>query len=105
LFLQKGIIKTEYNKATDNYKAYFNNDAVYSEFERIISILIMNDSFNVSEFLIVYNDISNLLRFEKMFTQKNTKKLIEAWAGKFNIENKDFYFEYTNRRKWVKIQK
>jgi hypothetical protein len=105
LFLQKGIIKTQYNKATDNYKAYFNNDAVYSEFERIISILIMNDSFNVSEFLIVYNDISNLLRFEKMFTQKNTKKLIEAWAGKFNIENKDFYFQYTNRRKWVKIQK
>jgi hypothetical protein len=105
LFLQKGIIKTEYNKTGDNYKAYFNNDAVYSEFERIISILIMNDNFNVSEFLSLYIDIFNPLRFEKMFTTKNTKKLIDAWAGKFNIENKDFYFEYTNRRKWVKIHK
>ena len=102
LFLQKGIIKTEYNKTNDNYKAYFSNDAVYTEFERIISILIMNDSFNVSEFLSVYNDILNPLRFEKMFTTKNTKKLIDAWAGIFNKENKGFYFEYTNRRKWVK---
>ena len=103
LFLQKGIIKTEYNKAGDNYKAYFSNDAVYTEFERIISILIANESFNVTDFLSVYNDISNPLRFEKMFTTKNTKKLIDAWAGIFNKENKNFYFEYTNRRKWVKI--
>lgn len=103
LFLQKGIIKTEYNKTYDNYKAYFSNDAVYTEFERIISILIMNDSFNVSEFLSVYNDIYNPLRFEKMFTTKNTKKLIDAWAGIFNKENKDFYFEYSQRtRNWIK---
>lgn len=102
LFLQKGIIKTEYNKTDDNYKAYFSNDAVYTEFERIISILIMNDSFNVSEFLSVYNDVLNPLRFEKMFTTKNTKRFIDTWAGKFNKENKTFYFEYTNRRKWVK---
>lgn len=102
LYLQKGIIKTEYNKTNDNYKAYFSNDAVYTEFERIISILIMNDSFNVSNFLNVYNDISNPLRFEKMFTTKNIKKLIDVWVGKFNNERREFWFEYTNRRKWVK---
>ncbi|MFV5699986.1 hypothetical protein ACM55H_16620 [Flavobacterium sp. ZT3R17] len=102
LFLQKGIIKTEYNKTGDNYKAYFNNDVIYTEFERIISILTMNDDFNVSEFLSVYNDISNPLRFEKMFNNKNTKKLIDAWMGKFNAERQEFWFEYTNRRKWIK---
>jgi hypothetical protein len=102
LFLQKGIIKTEYNKTDDNYKAYFNNDVVYTEFERIISILKMNDSFNVTDFLKEYNDISNPLRFEKMFTVKNTRKLIDAWVGKFNNEKRGFWFEYTNRRKWVK---
>lgn len=102
LYLQKGIIKTEYNKTNDNYKAYFSNDVVYTEFERIISILIVNDSFNVSDFLNVYNDISNPLRFEKMFTNKNTKKFIDAWTGKFNNERHGFWFEYTNRRKWVK---
>lgn len=102
LYLQKGIIKTEYNKTNDNYKAYFSNDAVYTEFERIISILIVNEDFNVSEFLSVYNDTSNPLRFEKMFTLKNTRKLIDAWIGKFNNESREFWFEYTNRRKWVK---
>ncbi|MNX74196.1 hypothetical protein D3C86_1056270 [compost metagenome] len=102
LYLQKGIIKTEYSKTNDNFKAYFNNDAVYTEFERIISILIMNDSFNVSDFLNVYNDNLNPLRFEKMFTVKNIKKLIDAWVGKFNNQRREFWFEYTNRRKWIK---
>lgn len=106
LFLQKGIIKTDYNKAGDNYKAYFSNDVIYTEFERIISIVIQQDNFNVSEFLSIYNDSGNNLRFEKMFTQKNTKKFIDAWAGKFNIENESFYFEYTtSKRKWVKKSK
>jgi hypothetical protein len=103
LFLQNGIIKTEYNKTVDNYRAYFNNDVVYSEFERIIAILIMNDSFNVSEFLNVYNDILNPLRFEKMFTSHNAKRLIDAWAGKFNLEKHEFGFEYSKgKRKWIK---
>jgi hypothetical protein len=105
LYLQKGIIKTEYNKTGDNYKAYFSNDAVYTEFERIISILIMNEDFNVSEFLSVYNDVSNPLRFEKMFTTKNAKRFIDTWAGKFNKESKVFYFEYSQTwRKWIKKQ-
>lgn len=103
LYLQKGIIKTEYNKSNDNYKAYFNNDAVYTEFERIISLLISNDSFNVTDFLNIYNDISNPLRTEKMFSIKNVKKLIEAWAGKFNTERHGFWFKrIENEKKWIK---
>ncbi|MEG1023268.1 MAG: hypothetical protein RSF34_02265 [Flavobacterium sp.] len=107
LFLQKGIIKTEYNKTVDNYKAYFSNDAIHNEFHNCISVLMSGNTpfeFTVSDFLRVYNDKENPLRFEKMFTTKNTKKLIDAWVGKFNTENKDFYFQYTNRRKWIKIQ-
>lgn len=50
LYLQKGIRKTEYNKTGDNFKACFYNDAIYTEFERIISILIVKDCFNVSDF-------------------------------------------------------
>ena len=103
LYLQKGIIKTEYNKTNDNYKAYFSNDAVYTECERIISILIMNDSFNVSDFLSVYNDVLNPLKYEKMFTSKNTKKFIDAWIGKFNNERHGFWFERSDRaKKWNK---
>lgn len=105
LFLQKGVIKTEYNKTGDNYKAYFNNDAVFDEFHRCVNSFIQDNTcfeFSVTDFLRRYNDIENPLRFEKMFTTKNTKKFIDAWIGKFNTENKDYYFEYTNRRKWVK---
>ena len=107
LFLQKGIIKTEYNKTVDNYKAYFSNDAIHNEFHNCISVLMSGNTpfdFSVSDFLRVYNDKENPLRFEKMFTTKNAKKLIDAWVGKFNTENKDFYFQYTNRRKWIKIE-
>lgn len=106
LFLEKGIIKTEYNKTGDNYKAYFNNDAVYNEFHRCIYNFV-NDksclSFSVSDFLKEYNDISNPLRFEKMFTTRNVKRYIDAWVGNFNRENKNFMFEYSLRdRKWNK---
>ncbi|MEG0848404.1 MAG: hypothetical protein RSH24_00975, partial [Flavobacterium sp.] len=79
LFLQKGIIKTEYNKTVDNYKAYFSNDAIHNEFHNCISVLMSGNTpfeFTVSDFLRVYNDKENPLRFEKMFTTKNTKKLI-----------------------------
>ena len=105
LFLQKGILKTEYNKAGDNYKAYFSNDAVYNEFHRCINTFITDNTcieFSVTDFLIKYNDIENPLRFEKMFTTKNTKKFIDAWVGKFNIDKNGFGLEYTNRRKWIK---
>lgn len=108
LYLQKGIIKTEYNKAGDNYKAYFSNDVIHNEFHNCITVLMSENTpfeFSVSDFLRVYNDKENPLRFEKMFTTKNTKKLIDAWVGKFNTENKDFYFQYTNRRKWIKTIK
>ena len=105
LYLQKGIIKTQYDKAGDNYKAYFNNDAIFSEFHRIINQFVDDPfctEFTVSDFLNVYNDTFNPLRFEKMFTIRNTKRLIDAWVGKFNSESIDFGIEYTNRRKWVK---
>jgi hypothetical protein len=108
LYLQIGIIKTEYNKTGDNYKAYFNNDAVYNEFHRCVNNFVIDSTcndFSVTDFLKEYNDIGNPLRFEKMFTTKNTKKFIDAWVGKFNSENKEFYLEYSQRtRNWIKKQ-
>jgi len=106
LYIQKGIIKTEYNKAGDNYKAYFTNDVVYNEFHRCVKNFIYDsdrNSFSVTDFLKEYLDIMNPLRFEKMFTTKNTKKFIDAWVGNFNRENKGFIFKYSqSTRNWVK---
>ncbi|AOW10488.1 hypothetical protein [Flavobacterium gilvum] len=105
LYLQKGIIKTDYNKTNDNYKAKFSSDAILEEFERIMSILIENDSFKVSDFLKLYNDPSNSMRHEKIFTIKNTKKFIDVWMDKFNSERHEFGFEYIQRsRNWIKKQ-
>jgi hypothetical protein len=106
LYLQKGIIKTEYNKTGDNYRAYFNNDAVYNEFHRCANHFVTDItclSFSVTDFLREYNDGSNPLRYEKMFTTKNAKRFIDAWVGNFNRENKNFMFEYSQTwRKWIK---
>uniref|UniRef100_UPI00404B0ACC hypothetical protein n=1 Tax=Flavobacterium sp. TaxID=239 RepID=UPI00404B0ACC len=106
LFLQKGIIKTEYNKTGDNFKAYFRNDAVFNEFNRCIKNFIDDEDcsgFSVTDLLNIYNENSNPLRGEKMFTTRNAKKLIDAWVGNFNRENKKFMFEYIKReRKWIK---
>ena len=108
LYLTKGIIKTEYNKTSDNYKAYFNNDVIYSEFHRCIAILLSGNSsyeFNVSDFLSIYNDSENSLRFEKIFHTKNTKKYIDAWVGKYNTEKHGYYFDRLERdKKWIKKQ-
>ena len=108
LYLEKGIIKVNYNKADDNYKAYFNNDVIYSEFHRCIDILVNGNSpfeFNVSDFLRVYNDSENPLRFEKIFSIKNTKKYIDAWVGKYNTDQHGYYFERLERqKKWIKKQ-
>jgi len=106
LYLQKGIIKTEYNKTGDNYKAYFNNDAVYNEFHRCVNNFVYDktySSISVTDFLKEYNDISNALRFEKMFTIRNAKRYIDAWVGNFNKERHGFCFEYSKRtRNWIK---
>ncbi len=106
LYLQKGIIKTEYDKTDDNYRAYFNNDAVHNEFHRIIDQFVDDQlctEFTVTSFLNVYNDTLNPLRFEKMFTTRNTKRLIDTWVGKFNSESIDFGIEYSQRtRNWIK---
>jgi hypothetical protein len=106
LYLQKGIIKTEYNKTGDNYKAYFNNDAVYNEFHRCVNNFVYDKTYtaiSVTDFLREYNDISNPLRFEKMFTIRNAKRHIDAWVGNFNKERHGFCLEYSQRtRNWIK---
>jgi hypothetical protein len=104
--LQKGILKTEYNKTDDNYRAYFNNDAVYNEFHRCVNNFVYDKTYtaiSVTDFLREYNDISNPLRFEKMFTIRNAKRHIDAWVGNFNKERQGFCFEYSQRtRNWIK---
>lgn len=98
MFLDFGLEKIIYDKDADNYNAYFHNDGVEQEFERIFDILTQRESFRVSDFLKIYQNIENPLRFEKFFHQNNTKKLIEIYLKKNNgidIEYKE------SEKKWI----
>lgn len=99
LFRAHGLEAPEYDKNEDNFKAYFYNDAVLLEFERVFyKVQGMVGGFSVGDFLRCYLDLENPLRFEKYFHTKNTKSLVDAYI-KFN----QLGFDYSQRdKKWKK---
>jgi hypothetical protein len=106
LFLENGVNQIPYNKTTDNFMAYFNNDSMLDEFERIINILFEDGtSFGVNDFLRLYEDSDNPLKFEKMFHIRNVKKLINVWLAMQgqNSRGVDWAYNLTSK-KWIKRQ-
>jgi hypothetical protein len=101
LFFSEGLQQIQYNKDRDNFSAYFNNTAMLQEFERIIGLLIENNSeFIVRDFLSIYNE--SPLRHEKLFSIKNVKKLIDIWIKLNLFENPDIIINYQQSgRKWI----
>ncbi|GGE25579.1 hypothetical protein [Psychroflexus planctonicus] len=89
-FIEFGLDAPKYDKDVDNYRAYFYNDTLLNEFERILNEATRDNEkgFNVSEFLRIYNTGGNTLRFEKFFTSKNTKTLIDTYLKHHKIEHK-----------------
>lgn len=87
-YLELGLEAPAYNKEADNFRAYFYNDTLLSEFERIFDIIKRDrlDGFNVSRFLDVYQSYDNSLRSERFFTSKNTKTLINIYLKHQNIK-------------------
>lgn len=107
LFFDKGLIRIEYNKDVDNYKACFENDAVLEEFERIIKYLTESASeITASSFLSEYNDPTNRLRNEKFFHKQNISSMISTFFN-FNatnpLYNNWFYKTSKNRKRWEKV--
>jgi len=100
LYLKEGLQALEYDKGLDNYRALFNNEAVENEFERIFDVLKeYGDSFTVNDFLSIYQNYENQLRYEKFFHKNNVKKMINAYIHKHKLN-----IDYVERdRKW-KVQ-
>jgi len=98
LYLNEGLDAPRYDKDEDNFRAYFYNDSLLNEFERIFNQITTNQSeFNVSGFLKVYNDYQNPLRSEKFFHHKNMKTLIDVY-----LKHKKIPYPYISRdRKWL----
>lgn len=99
-YLANGLTLMEYDKEYDNFIAYFNNDSVLDEFERIFKIVKMyEDGFNVSDFLAVYKDPMNPLKYEKYFHNNNVKGLIQVYLRYWKLP-----FEYSQmNRKWITV--
>lgn len=88
-YLEFGLEAPNYNKTADNYRAYFYNDTLETEFERIFNLVKEDrvEGFNVSRFLEAYQDFNNSLRYEKFFNHKNTKTLINVYLKHHNIKH------------------
>jgi hypothetical protein len=101
-YLIDGLQRIAYDKTEDNYKASFGCDAKESEMARIIDDIVNVKryvSFNVSDFMNIYNKYDNPLKGEKFFTSKNSKKLIDIYLKNL----KENHFEYRQRDKsWRK---
>ncbi len=86
LFLDNGVEGINYSKDADNFRAYFSNDVLLDEFERILKIVEAKGEFKAMEFLDEYN--AGGLRNERIFHRNNIKKYIDTYIDyhKKNIE-------------------
>ena len=101
LYLQYGMERIEYDKNEDNFMAYFNNDAILHEFERIFSEISCNEvGFNVSAFEERYKYYHNPVKNEGYFHRNNIKKLVDVYI---NYHKLPFYY-VTKERRWKKIE-
>lgn len=93
-YLKHGLKTIKYDKREDNFKAYFYNDPILEEAERIFDSLNGRD-FTVTDFLNEHK--SNYLYHHKPeFNVRNAKKYIDAF-----IEFKEIKYRYEKKtRKW-----
>ncbi len=97
-YIKNGLTAPICKKNDDNFRAYFNNDSILQEFERIFSELTeKQNEFKVNDFLTLYKHPNNELRFDNLFTHKNLKKLIDVYIKYNNLK-----INYNQRnRSWV----
>ncbi|MFA5619569.1 MAG: hypothetical protein WDA08_04590 [Weeksellaceae bacterium] len=94
-YLKHGLKTIKYDKREDNFKAYYYNDAMLEEAERIFDLLGGCD-FTVTDFLNEHK-MNQLYCYKPEFNVRNAKKYIDAF-----IEFKELKFRYDKKwRKWV----
>jgi hypothetical protein len=103
LYLTDGLNQIQYDKSRDNYLAYFNNDVMIDEFERImINLIDSNNTFSVMDFLSRYDAYDNPLKLQKFFHSRNVKKLVDIWLSEKQRVNEYLGWNYQQaQRKWM----
>jgi hypothetical protein len=84
LFLDNGVEGIKYSKDADNFRAYFSNDVLLDEFERIFQLMEAKGEFKAMDFLGEYNN--GTLRNERIFHRNNVKKYIDTYIDYHNKE-------------------
>lgn len=77
LYLVIGIESIEYSKDADNFRAYFSNEVVLDEFERIFKEMESKGSFKAMDFLNEYKN--GPLRWDGIFHRNNVKRYIDTY--------------------------
>lgn len=79
-YLKFGLETIEYDKRVDNFQAYFSNDAILNEAERIFEIIKSNckNVFSTTDFVEIHKQ-SELYRYDPVFGIKTSSKFIEAF--------------------------
>lgn len=97
-YLSNGLEAPEYDKSIDNYNAYFYNESVLEEFERVFGIVKQenNNTFKVNDFLKIYNSFDNPLKNEKYFHRNNVRDMIDTYLCKHKID----YKYVSNEKRW-----
>lgn len=102
-FLTTGLIPIEYEKNNDNYRAYFSNEVVLEEFERIFEEMRAKRSFSVTNFL-EEHDSSKVFRYNnKIFNHRNAKRYINTYIAKLVNELKEEVKYNVRDKRWTFI--
>lgn len=98
LYLADGLMRINYDKTEDNYRAYFFNEIMEEEFIRIFDLMKERERFTAGDFLKEYQKFDNPLMKEKFFHKNNVKKLIQLYLEK----HPDLHVRYIEyKREWL----
>lgn len=98
-FLTNGLQEIKYNKEADNFRAYFSNDVLLQEFERIMPAMRLKiDSqgyFTTTDFLEAH---SENFRNKPLFNHINVKSYILSYS-----ESKGLNLSQDTKRRWTSL--
>ena len=95
-YLNKGIKTIEYSKDADNFRAYFSNDVLLDEFERIFNLMELKGSFKAMDFINEYKNGS--LKWDGIFHRNNTKRYIDTYI---EYHKKDIEYKKSEKTWYV----
>lgn len=101
IYLNYGLRTIEYDKRLDNFRAYFYNDSLLEEIQRIFNVFESTGvfAFTVTDFIEIHRD-KEMYRHRPEFNIRNARKYIDAF-----IQFQDLPFSYSKReRKWKAIR-